>query len=269
MARNSRYNACNVGRLARRYLDAVPPPIPGGPFSIREPFDATSRLPSNPCPWRRGHPGRRLGPRRERATCPARRLSGAWRPAAAAPAAGRRAPRPRAAAAAARSPPAAAARSRLCLGRWLLGLARWPLCVGAGALDRGAARTPLELGTMAPAGPELGVRAGRLALSRQGTAPCAMRNTLYIVCVELTPPSAVEAAFPRVATPAFGTPARPSSAGVQFLASIDFAQAYAVARVAPPPRHERAGPRERRLRRRIVLPAPACHAPPDRSRVIC
>lgn len=96
------------------------------------------------------------------------------------PAAGRRAPRPRAAAAAARSPPAAAARSRLCLGRWLLGLARWPLCVGAGTLDRGAARAPLELGTMAPAGAELGVRAGRLALIRQGTAPCAMRNTLYI-----------------------------------------------------------------------------------------
>lgn len=88
---------------------------------------------------------------------------------------------------------------------------------------------------MAPAGAELGVRAGRLALSRRGTAPCAMRNTLYIVCMELTPPSAVEAAFPQVATPAFGTPARLSSAGVQFLASIDFAQAYAVAGLAPPP----------------------------------
>lgn len=123
---------------------------------------------------------------------------------------------------------------------------------------------------MAPAGPELGVRAGRLALSRRGTAPLRdAQHTIYIVCVELTPPSAVEAAFPQVATPAFGTPAMLSSAGVQFLASIDFAQAYAVARVAPPPRHERAGPRERRLRRRIVLPAPACHAPPARSRVIC
>lgn len=204
MARNSRYNACNVGRLARRYLDAVPPPIPGGPFSIREPFDATSRLPSNPRPRRRGHSGRRLGPRRERATCPARRLSGAWRPAAAAP---RR-----------RSASAPTARRRRCGAiaarrRRALAVMSGPMVTGIGAVaamcgcrDAGSRR-----GAGAAGARDNGAGRGRTGCSCRaagadspGHRPLRdAQHTIYIVCVELTPPSAVEAAFPQVAAPPF------------------------------------------------------------------